>query len=301
MIVTKLISGLGNQLFQYAIGRQLSLAKEVPLKLDLSFFKSQDLRSYKLNHYHINAEIATTADIVPFRKEINRYQKLHQQTSFFAKVYRNVEPVLFPKHTKNYFKEHIWWILEPDVFKTPANVYVEGYWQHYKYFENVQPQIFEELTLKEPLDTKAAAWLSAIKTDKSSVAVHIRRGDYVTDSNANYLMGVLPMEYYQKAIHYLKQKVSKPSFYFFSDDLEWVKENIKTDAATYYVDGNTDYVDLDLMRQCSNNIIANSTFSWWGAFLNRNPNKIVIAPEKWSAREDVNKSIQLQFPSWIKL
>ena len=301
MIISKLISGLGNQLFEYALGRQLALSKGVPLNLDLSFFESQSLRSYKLHHYNIAAEIAISADIDPFRKEMNRYQKLHEQTSFFAKVYRNVEPIFNPKHTKNYFKEHIWWILEPDVFKTPANVYIDGYWQHYKYFEKMQPEIFEELTLKEALDIKAAAWLSAIKKDKSSVAVHIRRGDYVTDSGANYLMGVLPIEYYQKAISYIKQKVSNPAFYFFSDDLEWVKKNIQTDAPAFYVDGNADYVDLDLMRQCSHQIIANSTFSWWGAFLNRNADKIIIAPEKWSAQEHVNKSIQLQFPSWVKL
>lgn len=301
MIITKLISGLGNQLFEYAIGRQLSITKGVPLKLDLSFFASQNLRSYKLNHYKINAEIVTAADIAPFRKEMRRYQNLHHQTSLFAKFYRNIEPVFNPKYTKNYFKEHIWWILEPHVFKTPADVYIDGYWQHHKYFENMQPQIFEELTLKEPLSHEAATWLSAIKNDKSSVAVHIRRGDYVTDSGANYLMGVLPVNYYQQAISYLKQKISNPTFYFFSDDLDWVKNNITTSAPAYYVDGNTDYVDLDLMRQCSHNIIANSTYSWWGAFLNMNPDKIVIAPEKWSAREDVNKNIQLQFPSWIKL
>lgn len=301
MIITKLISGLGNQLFQYAMGRQLSLSKGTPLKLDLSFFESQDLRSYKLDHYNINAEIAASADINPFKKEINRYQQLHEQTSLFAKVYRNIEPVFNPKHTKSYFKEHIWWILEPEVFKTPANVYIDGYWQHYKYFENMQQQIFEELTLKEALDEKAAAWLSAIKNNPSSVAVHIRRGDYVTDAGANYLMGVLPVNYYQEAISCIEQKVLNPTFYFFSDDLEWVKNNIQTNAPTYYVDGNADYVDLDLMGHCSHNIIANSTFSWWGAFLNRNPAKIVIAPNRWSARDDVNKNIHLQFPSWVKI
>lgn len=300
MIVTKLISGLGNQLMQYALARQLSLLKEVPLRLDLNFFDSQDLRTYKLNHYNIDAEIATTEDINPFQREIKSYKQLHQQTSFLAKIYRNIEPIIYPKYKKKYFKERIWWILEPDIFKTPADVYVEGYWQHYKYFENMQPQIFEELTLKEALDTQAAAWLAAIKNDTSSVAVHIRRGDYVTDSGANYLMGVLTVDYYQKAIAYIKEKISNPSFFFFSDDLDWVKSNIQTDRCAYYVNGNADYVDLDLMRQCNHQIIANSTFSWWGAFLNRNPHKIVIAPNQWSPRDDVNKNIHLQFPSWIK-
>lgn len=301
MVIVKLISGLGNQLLQYAFGRQLALEKGVPLKLDISFFESQDLRSYKLDHFNINAKIATTADITPFRKDIDTYKNLHQQTSFYAKVYRKLEPVFYPKHTKSYFKEAVWWIYEPQVFKTPKDVYIEGYWQHYKYFENLHPQIFEELTLKEQLTTEAAALLATIKNDPSSVAVHIRRGDYVTDSGANYLMGVLPIGYYRQAINYIKQKISKPSFYFFSDDLDWVKNNIQTDAPVYYVDGNTDFVDLDLMRHCKNNIIANSTFSWWAAFLNRNIDKIIIAPNQWSPREDVNRNIHLQFPSWIKI
>lgn len=301
MIVTKLISGLGNQLLQYAIGRELSIAKGVPLKLDTSFFLDQNLRSYKLDHFNIVAQVATILDIEPFKKEIKFYNDLHRKTSLYSKLYRNIEPIFYPKHTKNYFKEHVWWILEPSVFKTPSNAYIEGYWQHFKYFEKIQPQIFEELTLKEAAGAKAELLLSIIKQDKSSVAVHVRRGDYVTDSGANYLMGVLPVSYYQNAITYMVQKVSSPTFYFFSDDLDWVKKNIKVDAPVVYVDGNVDYVDLDLMRHCSHNIIANSTFSWWGAFLNRNLHKIVIAPNKWSAREDVNRNIKLQFPNWIKL
>ncbi|MGI4729907.1 MAG: alpha-1,2-fucosyltransferase [Janthinobacterium lividum] len=301
MIITKLVSGLGNQLLQYAMGRQLSIAKNVLLKLDVSFFEDQDLRSYKLNHFNIVAEIASESEIQPFKKDINIYQKLHQQTSFHAKVYRNLEPLVFPKHTKKYFKEATWWILESEIYKTPNNVYVEGYWQHYKYYENIQPEIFDELTLKEPPDLNSQKWLTSITNNDNSVAIHVRRGDYVTDPGANYLMGVLPVKYYNEAINYLKQKISNPTFYFFSDDLVWVKEHIKTGSTNFYVDGNMDYVDLDLMRHCKHQVIANSTFSWWGAFLNRNPDKIVIAPKHWSPREDVNRNIHLQFPNWIKL
>lgn len=301
MIITKLVSGLGNQLFQYCVGRQLAIAKQVPLKLDVSFFNSQELRSYKLNYYKIEAELATEADIKPFRKEMERYQKLHQKTSLSAKVYRNAEPLIFPKHTKNYFKEATWWILEDAIFKTKKDVFIEGYWQHYKYFENMPLQIFDELDIKDELSSSAQSWLSSVKNNEQSVSVHIRRGDYVTDVNANYLMGVLPVDYYNKAIQLMSNKLTNPSFYFFSDDLDWVKENIIVENPAFYVSGNPDYVDLDLMKHCKHNIIANSTFSWWGAFLNRNPDKIVIAPDQWSAREDVNNNIKLQFPNWIKL
>ncbi|RYY07002.1 MAG: alpha-1,2-fucosyltransferase [Sphingobacteriaceae bacterium] len=301
MVITKLVSGLGNQLLQYAMGKQLSITRNVPLKLDVSFFEDQNLRSYKLNYFNIKAEVASDLDIELFKKDINTYQNLHQQTSFYAKVYRNLEPLIFPKHKKNYFKEATWWILEPEVYKTPNDVYIEGYWQHYKYYENLQPSIFEELTLRELPNHHTQNWLLSILENPNSIAVHIRRGDYVSDPGANYLMGVLPVDYYNKAISYIKQKVTNPAFYFFSDDLDWVKQNIHTNASNYYVDGNPDYVDLDLMRHCKHQVIANSTFSWWGAFLNRNSAKIVIAPYQWSPRADVNKNIHLQFPDWIKL
>ena len=302
MIVTKLVSGLGNQLFQYVVGRRLATKWNVPLKLDNAFFGSQNLRSFKLNHYQIEAGVANDGDIKPFCKEIERYNNLHQKTTLAAKIYRRSEPVLFPKHTKNYFKEATWWIYEPEVFKCGPETYLEGYWQHYKYYEDVSTKILDELSLKDKNDQSRNTWLNKIESEAETVAIHVRRGDYVTDVNANYLMGVLPLSYYNDAIAYLKQKLSNPVFYFFSDDLPWVKQHIDTGKnSTFYVEGNTDYVDLDLMARCKHNIIANSTFSWWGAFLNRNQNKIVIAPKVWSPRPDVNASIKLQLPSWIKL
>lgn len=296
MIYTKLISGLGNQLFQYVIGRQLSIIKDVTLKLDISFYKDQNLRSYKLNHYNIKAEIAT-------EQEISRILDIYQSKSLYAKLYRRIEKKL-PKYRWRSFKENEWWVYEPELFKVTSNVYLDGYWQHYKYLENLNPQIFDELTIKERYNANINILLSEIKQNKDSVAIHIRRGDYISDSNAYNFMGVLPIEYYKNAIQFISKKINTPHLYFFSDDLDWVKDNLKTNYPTTFMDiegGKKDYIELDFMSKCAHNIIANSSFSWWGAFLNRNPNKIVIAPNKWVLPEEVNSKINLQLPSWVKI
>ncbi len=137
-----------------------------------------------------------------------------------------------------------------------------------------------------------------------SVSIHLRRGDYVSDPWAFHTMGPLPVKYYYKAIDYMSKKLSDPCFYIFSDDLDWVKDNIKIEAPVSFVEianGTKDYLELDIMSKCSHNIIANSSFSWWGAFLNQNPDKIVIAPAQWVIADEINKRIELQLPSWIKM
>lgn len=293
MIISKLISGLGNQLFQYAIGRQLALNKNTDFKLDTSFFGNQNLRSYKLSNFNVEATIATD-------EEISNYLDVYSNKSLYAKVYRRIERTR-PKHKKRYFKEAEWWVYEPELFKTPGDVYIDGYWQHYKYFANLHPQILDEITLKNPCSIEVEGIAAKMK-NSSSVAVHIRRGDYITDPSAYNLMGVLPVSYYTEAIKYLKAKITNPRFYFFSDDLDWVRENLITgdDMEVVELKDGKDYLDLDLMSKCAHNIIANSSFSWWGAFLNRNPDKIVVAPAQWVVPVDINRKIELVFPTWIK-
>ncbi|MBE7170980.1 MAG: alpha-1,2-fucosyltransferase [Williamsia sp.] len=296
MIIVKLISGLGNQLFQYAIGRQLSIKRGVPLKLDTSFFQTQHLRSYKLDHYNIQAEIASEEEVASY---LRRYKSLH----LADRIYRKLERQL-PKQIRRYYKEGEWWGYEPQLLKAGGKVYLDGYWQHHRYFEHLYPQIREELTLKNRDASQAGKLEAEIVQNNSAVSLHIRRGDYLSDKTTSDFMGVLPLDYYHRAISYLGQKLPDPSYYVFSDDLEWAKENLRTDGSMQFVEmpgGNKDYAELDLMSKCRHNIIANSSFSWWGAFLNPNPGKIVIAPNKWVIPDDVNARIHLAFPSWIKL
>jgi hypothetical protein len=292
MIITRLVSGLGNQLFQFVIGRQLSLMHGVPLKLDTSFFQTQSLRNFSLHNYNIQAGIASPGEIASF---------LHwqQQAGIVGKIYRKFQRSL-PRTKQRYFKEKEWWLYDPDLLNVLSNVYLDGYWQHYKYFTGIAPEIFSELTLQQTIPA-AAEMAKEIAGQPASVSIHIRRGDYVTDG----LMGVLPIAYYQQAVAHISRQFPGAAYYIFSDDLEWVKDHLKIAAPVTYVeleeDARHDFVELDLMRRCHHNIIANSSFSWWGAFLNRNPQKLVIAPAQWVKQPQVNARIKLQFPSWIKM
>lgn len=294
MVTSKLISGLGNQLFQYAIGRQLSLDRNTGLKLDTSFFGSQNLRSYKLDYFNVKASVATD-------EEIADCLDIYSSKSLYAKIYRRIEAKQ-PKYKRHLFREEQWWVYEPELFKVPTDVYIDGYWQHYKYFMNLNPQVLDEITLKNKPSAEVEQVINEVSYN-SSVAVHVRRGDYITDPEAYNFMGVMPISYYTEAIRLMRAKVVNPRFYFFSDDLDWVRENLLTAEDMHVVDikDGRDYIDLDIMSKCAHNIIANSSFSWWGAFLNKNPSKIVIAPAQWVVPPDVNARIELVFPSWIKI
>lgn len=296
MVYVKLISGLGNQLFQYAIGRMISLRNNVPLKLDVSFFNNQSLRQFKLNHYNINADIATPSEVDTFL--IN-----YRSNSIKSKIFRKVNNHI-PKLYQRYFVESEPFVYEPDIFKVSGNIYLEGYWQNQAYFTDFDERILNELKVKESYSEIAEDYLNEIKDNPSSVSIHIRRGDYLTDKQAFEMMGVLPIDYYNEAIKVISSKLKKTHYFVFSDDLEWAKDKLKVGSAITFVDFKgemSDYMELELMSQCSHNIIANSSFSWWGAFLNTNPTKIVISPKNWMKSPAVNGKVNIQMSNWIKL
>jgi hypothetical protein len=188
--------------------------------------------------------------------------------------------------------------------KVTSNVLLEGFWQHHKYYNTIKPQLLEEFTLKEEYKVGLPALISEIEKNDHSVSLHIRRGDYVSDPNNLDWFGVMPPDYYYQAVDYIKKRISNPVYYIFSDDLDWVKENIRIDGQVVYVDiegGKKDYLELYAMSKCRHQVIANSSFSWWGAYLNNRPEKIVIAPARWVAMEDLNRKVSIQLPSWIKM
>lgn len=293
MIISKIISGLGNQLFQYVVGKQLALEKKVELKLDISFFSSQNLRNYKLNAYNINSRLAS-------ENEINKFTTVYSSKTLYSRLYRKTEKFL-PRTKRRFFKEETPWQYEPELFKVSSDIYLDGYWQHYKYFTNIEPSILKELVVKEVYESSLQSVLYNVMNNSNAVSIHIRRGDYISDKVAYNLMGILPLSYYYSAVAYIKQHIPTPNFYIFSDDLDWVKKNLIINDYCNYIDSGKDYIDLDLMSKCKHNIIANSSFSWWSAFLNQNPNKIVIGPKQWVVPTEINNRIELLFPSWIKI
>jgi len=283
MIITKLNGGLGNQLFQYAVGRTLAINNNTELKLDTACYNKNDYRNYSLNNFNIKENIAGADEIGNFNKK------------GFGKIIEKLKP----RKCRSIFVEKNY-SFDRNILKIKDNKYLIGYWQSEKYFIGTKDAIKNEITLKNELDEKFSNLLSEIKNN-NSVSIHFRQTDYTSAKNS-VVYSNLNVSYYKKAIQIIEKSVKSPRFFIFSDDIAWVKKNITLPASSVYVSDGTakDYEELILMSKCKHNIIANSTFSWWGAWLNNNPDKIVIAPEKWF--KDKNKDTKDLIPdNWIKI
>ena len=288
MIVVKINGGLGNQLFQFAAGRALAERHRTKLVLDLGWFNNRPSGNtpwkYELHRYPIQARVTTSIE------------------QFLCRFYqgRIVRRIPFlPRRWRHFREKHFRY--EPSFEQLPNQVYLDGYWQSSRYFESIGNLIRQELQpIALPGETNAH--LMQVMANSNSVALHIRRGDYLSNPTAVNYHGVCSLEYYQSAIDFMASKLQNPIFYIFSDDLEWAKANLNIQHAAYFVDNNSGenaFQDLRLISSCKHQIIANSSFSWWGAWLNFNPDKIVIAPKKWFL---VDKDTSTLYPDgWIKL
>lgn len=270
MIIARIRGGLGNQLFQYAAARALAWKKGEQLKLDLYTYDTKgQSRSFGLDRFNIDAEIAS-------RKEIHQFTGSNFLTRLINKQenYLRCPGVLAQPHYHFY----------EDFFQVPTPVYLSGYWQSEKYFREFESQVRSQFTLKDSLSTSSSRWKEMIQKG-SSVAVHLRRGDYSSRSNYSSFFGTLPIEYYERAINAIRNKINDPKFFIFSDDINWCKQNftfLRTDAEFVLHDEAVHATeDLILMSLCAHQIIANSTFSWWSAWLNYSKSKVVFAPSKW--------------------
>jgi hypothetical protein len=285
------MGGLGNQMFQYAAGRCLSYLHRTELKLDRSFLKidpkdQYTRRDFALDVYNINATIASDSDIEPF---------LPLDKGKIRNTLQRKLPIMFFRAVINESGH----AFHKEFYSYPKNLYLNGFWQSEKYFEPVKELLVKEFSLKEKLHDANAELGNKINTCNSA-SLHVRRGDYVTNKETQAYHGVCSIEYYQKAIAYLKIKGEIDHLFVFSDDVDWAKGNLKSDIAITVIDlNNPGYLDMYLMSLCKHNIIANSSFSWWGAWLNQNSDKIVIAPNKWFANGQLTPDI---YPSgWVKL
>lgn len=286
MIYSKIYGGLGNQMFQYAIGRSISISNDISFKVDTYHMKGYDLRNYSLDKLNITAEIAED-------EEIKRYYNNRYFNYLFRKLYAfgiKFSAIVFEKKD---------FVFENSVLKIKEG-YLDGYWQSYKYFENIRDVLLQEFSLKNSLNESNLFFLAKIEST-NSVSIHIRRGDYLLNKKNRDLYRVYGIEYYLDAIDLISEKTKNPHFFIFSDDLDWARKEINISNATF-VDANCKENfenDMILMSKCKHNIIANSTFSWWGAWLNSNKNKNVIAPSKWISTLD--DSSDLIPEEWIMI
>lgn len=290
MVIVKIAGGLGNQLFQYASAKTMAERLNKKLYIDLGYYNKYDDRTFKLKDiYDIDDEVLTYNEIpLIYKFYNNKYinyiirklkPQLGKKYKFICQYGFDIDNRLFLKYDKE-------------------NVYLDGYWQNEEYFKDCSKYIRNKFTLKEELYQNIFDTVKDIKKS-NSISVHIRRGDYMNKKNIE-IYGLCPIEYYSRAIEYIASNVENPVFYFFSDDIEWVKNNIKIKYESLYIDSNyNDYEELYMMSNCKHNIIANSSFSWWGAWMNNNKEKIVIAPKKWTNK--LNTSEQILPKEWIKM
>ncbi len=267
MVIVKLMGGLGNQLFQYALGKNLAVLNNTKLKLDLSYFQENTERKYRLDKFLTKAEFATPDEVA------SAVEICEQNLSF-----------------------------DPYLLQRSGDIYLRGYWQSELYFKNIEHLLRTELVLKNEISLQSKVVFDQINR-VSSVAIHVRRGDYVSNKVTNAYLGLCPLEYYQYAVRELRKDLTDLHFFIFTDDPEWVASvPFFQDLSAVIIRDNLEkeWEDLHLMSACNNFIIANSSFSWWGAWLAPKQDKIVYAPDKWFQNPDAS-SIDIIPARWRRL
>lgn len=287
-VIVELAGGLGNQLFQYAFGKATALRNDCELFLDTRFlmrrdfgdkltYKENELGTFGLDKFVLDDQSANKSDELKSTVSARLFRKTLVRLSSYVK-----------EDVKRYRRDYL---------KLKAPVYLSGFWQNPRYFNEFTEQIKKDLSFPSNLSVAASEYLKKIKNCEVPVSLHIRRGDYLKHAN---LQGICTTEYYQKCLEMILQKHKNIIVFIFSDDHEWVKVNIDFGVPMVVIEHTDksfkDYEDLLLMSECQHHVIANSSFSWWGAWLGKNPNKIVCAPSKWDGRR---KSKDIVEDNWI--
>lgn len=278
LVIVRIWEGLGNQLFQYAYARFLA-ERGLNVRLDLN--KAYD-HTFKKNRNHYQRQNSIQSFNISLLdinvEEYGKYRYIERDSMkdnlVFYLARHGLWKYRYYEETKHFYTEK--------AAKIKGNCYIKGLFQDEKYFKHLRQILLKELTPGKKI--RISKELRQAMENKESVAVHIRRGDYVKIHQA------LPVAYYYKAIALIKNHYQNPQFLIFSDDLDWVKENLKIEDKCIYVNEDRklqDYEELMIMSRCKSNIISNSTFSWWGAWLNRNPEKIIIASKScWLSKQE---------------
>ena len=287
VIISHLMGGLGNQMFQYAVARSLQLSSGADSDLRVYFEDGYRLaiRSYALDVFAIAATIATEKEL----KTVGPERKLR----------RRIKLVMKQTIDKNVVREKESFIYDPTVLDRRSDTYFIGFWQSFRYFESIRRDLLKDFILKTESRHMQSA-RKVIRDSTHSVSLHIRRGDYLQTASG---FAVLKPDHYMRALQVLKEKLSYFDVFVFTDDVKWAQNNLvdiiapqsMTIISNPYL---KDYEELVLMSSCNHHIIANSSFSWWGAWLNDKPGKIVIAPRSWNGSDESIPTFDLIPESW---
>ncbi|MCX8080644.1 MAG: alpha-1,2-fucosyltransferase [Bacteroidia bacterium] len=284
MIIVCLMGGLGNQMFQYAAGKSLSMKLNTELCLDLSFLEKDPAGAYTKRNFELDK---LHVRYTPFPASLNGAFK-----HWGSKRFLNLK---FLISGYRLYKEKAF-VYDDNFFKLSKNSYLIGIFQNENYFKNIRKELLSDFEFKKEFVQGTEKQMQDI-TNQTSVSVHIRRGDYANNPHTREYHGLCPIEYYHNAIHYMKSKLENPMFYFFSDDIEFCKKNFQSDNF-FFMENHSSYQDMHLMKHCKHHIIANSSFSWWGAWLCENQHKIVIAPKYWLKNKET-KELKIIPDNWI--
>lgn len=283
MIVGRIQGGLGNQLFQYAYLYAVSQRKKQIVKLDTTYFKGKDSWPFRLDLFNISTMEIVNNDQLP---KLVKFQK-KRCVNRIIRIFPLFWIPLF--HNWRYYKECRLKYLEYAYEPIGENIYIDGYWQTCKYFEEFSDEIRQQLTPNYEMNATTKLKCNEV-TNCCSVSVHIRRGDYLKITKLNSQLYLLTENYYRNAINEMKKKVVSPIFYFFSDDIDWAVQVFGETPEFRYikiVSPTSDIDELIIMSKCKHHIVANSSYSWWGAWLNPSKEKIVIAPSKRYGNNDI--------------
>jgi hypothetical protein len=284
MIITRFYGGLGNQMFQYAISLAILKKYKTNFYLDLSYYSKKKIdvhpRQFLLHHF--------------FSVKNQKYILKKSLMLSFLTYFNCFKKRFLIKEKKGF-------IFDQSLLEKKPPFILDGYWQSYIYFENIKSDLQKLYLNPKGLNKANKEMLKKINHTRS-VCVHIRRGDYISNPRANSFHGVLTQNYYKKALKVLGKLVPKAHYFIFSDDVEWVRLNPPPPAIPYTIvdinDESKPYFDLWLMGHCKYFIIANSSLSWWAAYLAKFKNKIVIAPTYW-LRHLKSEDTDLIPPEWI--
>lgn len=305
--------GLGNQMFQYAAGRSLSLALNEPLKLNTLSYERYKLRKFELqDFFEIEPQIATAEEIAtfqlshPVRRAWNKVfpqkklRSLPHEEGRMARLAYNLFYIFSPPHKRSVYEERDF-SFDKNFFKAQPHVFLKGYWMSYKYFLGYEDVIKRDFTIRKELVTHLDGLVAEMESC-NSIAVHIRCTDRKDPANL-ILYGEIPASYFAAGVDHIRQKKGDPHLYIFSDDAEMAKKYVPAGFNCTYVSNTitkSAIEDLHLMTRCKNIVMTNSTFSWWAAYLNKHTDKIVITPARWYNKSHYNYS-DVYYPGWVKI
>jgi hypothetical protein len=291
-VVVRLMGGLGNQLFQYATARAIAARHNAGLIFDLSWFPTVSDREYALAPFAVIAKILQDDPLIQTSRLHSLWNRLAHRLIRRSGLKRFGRPVF----AERYFH------FDPAVLDVRAPIYLDGYFQSERYFSDHADLIRNELRLVAPPAKRSQEMLEMIRSSEA-VCLHVRRGDYVANATTQAFHGTCSLDYYREGFALAAEGMRNPTVFVFSDNPSWAQENLKLDARTVIVDihgPEQAHEDLRLMAACRNFVIANSSFSWWAAWLGEQLSKRVVAPKRWFANA-ANDTRDLLPADWVRI